>query len=136
MPGVTGSKRAKSLEDFWKVPEVISASECALSTGSRLLNICISWPAHAYNADDWAKSVQEIVTELENASPWYSLSFRANGGFEELTSHQTIRVGNSVGSVECCHRQLALTAGQLADPNGQRQLNHTVLAIVRNATVL
>jgi hypothetical protein len=101
------------------------------------VNMCLSWPADAHNADDWAKSVQEIVTEIENACSLYSLSFRANGDFEELTSHHIIRVGNSVVSMECCHRQLALTVGQAADPNGQRQLNHTVQApAVHNTTVL
>ena len=56
------------------------------------------------------------------------MSFRANGNFERLTSHQIIRVGNSVGSVECCHRHLALTIGYVADPKYQRQLYHTVQA--------
>jgi hypothetical protein len=104
-----------------KLPEVISVSQsCTLAPEGRILHMNLSWPNDATGAHDWAICVQEIVTQLDKGSPWFTMAFRASGDFEEL-SGWVIRVRGEarIGSI---NGHYALTAGHVVLPSGETVL--------------
>ena len=105
-----------------KLPEVISLSQsCTWSPKGRILHLNLTWPNDATRARDWGIGVQEIVTQLDKGSPWFTMAFRASGDFEEL-SGWVIRVRGeaSIGSMG-----YALTAGHVVLPSGETVLRES-----------
>ena len=110
-----------------KLPEVISVSQsCTLAPEGRILHLNLTWPNDATRARDWAMYVQEIVTQLDKGSPWFTMAFRASGDFEEL-SGWVIRVRGevSIGSMGYSHGQYVLTAGLVVLPSGETILRES-----------